>query len=280
MRRGRDADAAQLPGPQQPNSRACCVTFALEMAAATDRGRIRSHNEDAMIAAPHLGYAVLADGLGGYQAGEVASRTAVDVVSATLESVLREDGADRLSDADATALVAHAIAAANSAVFEAARSRVEQSGMGTTLVVALWRRRALVAGHVGDSRLYRLRSDALRQLTHDHSLVQERIDRGILPKDEAQYAAGRAIVTRAVGLDPEVQSAVRAFDSAASDVYLLCSDGLTDMLTDGDIETVLGAYLPELQRAADALVRAANDKGGRDNISVILARLTEAERAP
>ena len=162
--------------------------------------------------------------------------------------------------------------------------------MGTTLVVALWLENQVVAAHVGDSRLYRRRGDALEQLTRDHSLLQQNIDAGLVPASAARFAPGRAIVTRAVGTDARVSPDISTFDVLDEDVYLLCSDGLTDMLADGEIETVLARCLNEapsvrdgvaasvLALAADALVRAANDAGGRDNISVILARVGAAAR--
>ena len=251
--------------------------MTLEIAAASDTGRVRAHNEDALHFNARARYAVLADGLGGYNAGEVASRMAVEIVSSTVERAL-EDAPRRALDPDrASRVVAEAIVQANEAIYSMAATRSECTGMGTTIVAALWLEERLVAAHVGDSRLYRRRGDTLVQLTHDHSLVQESIDRGLIPRSHAQFAAGRAIVTRAVGTDAHVEPEVRSFDVTAQDVYLLCSDGLTDMLKDAEIEAILSPARRGLQDTADTLVNAANEKGGRDNISVILARIGSAE---
>jgi protein phosphatase len=246
----------------------------LEVAAVTHTGRVRAHNEDALAFDPERGYAVLADGLGGCNAGEVASRMAVDIVSSALTRAI---DAEAVPERDACGVVAEAIASANAAIFERAAADEQCAGMGTTIVVGLWRKCELVAAHVGDSRLYRRRGEALERLTRDHSLAQESIDRGLVSALAGHSAAGRAIVTRAVGIEPGVEPEAGTFDVARADVYLLCSDGLTDMLSDSRIGALLTAHLPALKETADALVRAANDEGGRDNISVILARLGAPE---
>jgi serine/threonine protein phosphatase PrpC len=145
--------------------------------------------------------------------------------------------------------------------------------MGTTVVVALWRDGAMSIGHVGDSRLYRLREGELLQLTRDHTLVQQRVDSGSLTLEEARRAVGRNVLTRAVGSEAGVQIDLNTFETAPGDVYLLCSDGLTEMLPDSDIAALLATRGATLAQAADALVEEANACGGVDNISVILARV-------
>lgn len=242
----------------------------LEVAAATHVGRVRQQNEDALAFDASLGYVVLADGLGGCPAGEVASRTAVEAASATLRDALRRTSFESIP----RDLVVRAINAANDAVFESARTHPARAGMATTLVVAVWHDSALMVGHVGDSRMYRFRG-GLVQLTHDHSIAQERLDRG-LAGSGAQHAAARALVTRVVGARPFAGADVRSEPAFASDTYLVCSDGLSDLVPGNEIETLLetGATLDDI---AEALVAAANLNGGRDNISLILARVPAAE---
>ncbi len=248
------------------------------MAAATHPGLVRSHNEDAMAADAQSGFAVLADGMGGYNAGEVASRIAVNRVSSSLKAAVDQKHRGQVDDTAAERLLALHIAEANAAVYEAAHSHTEYSGMGTTLVVAFWYGDRMAVGHVGDSRLYRLREGSLAQLTRDHSLAQEQIDDGVLSPAQARYSSQRNVVTRAVGIEAQVKADVRSFAVAPGDLYILCSDGLTDMLTDEEIQQALGSAGPELQGAADVLVQRANAGGGRDNISVIVARVQHAFR--
>jgi serine/threonine protein phosphatase PrpC len=252
------------------------VKFTLKMAAATHPGLVRSQNEDALAADPQRGFAVLADGMGGCNAGEVASRIAVDRVSSSLKAGVDRKQSVEVDDAGAERLLARHIASANAAVYEAAHLNAEYSGMGTTLVAALWYADRMAAGHVGDSRLYRLRQGALSQLTHDHSGAQEQIDDGVLSPTQARYSNQRSVVTRAVGIEASVNPDVRSVDVAPGDLYILCSDGLTDMLTDEEIQQALTGLPSELQSAADVLVQLANAAGGRDNVSVILARVEPA----
>jgi protein phosphatase len=152
--------------------------------------------------------------------------------------------------------------------------------MGTTLVVALFFDNRMSVGHIGDSRLYRLRKDEFSQVTRDHSLLQEQIDSGMITKEQARYSQNKNLVTRAVGIDPEVEAEVHTYDVEPGDIYLLCSDGLSDMVTDEDIHATLDAMRANLPLAATQLVQTANDSGGRDNISVILVRVVEDFAAP
>ncbi|MBS1219843.1 MAG: serine/threonine protein phosphatase [Proteobacteria bacterium] len=251
------------------------MSNVIEVATATHPGMVRSHNEDSIAADAGLGLAVLADGMGGYNAGEVASGIAVAMVSSELKKALAAvNGA--LDTATAERLVGEHAMRANNAIFQAAQGQSQYSGMGTTLVVALWHDNALVVGHIGDSRLYRFRDGKLEQLTRDHSLLQEQIDSGLITKEQARHSQNKNLVTRAVGIDPEVEAEVHSYPVQIGDIYLLCSDGLNDMVTDEAMELTLASLQANLPLAAEQLVQQANDNGGRDNVSVILARVLKS----
>lgn len=251
------------------------LTSVLELASVTHPGMVRSHNEDSIAADPEMGLAVLADGMGGYNAGEVASGIAVAMVSSEMKKALAGKKPEVLNGTAAEKLIAEQSARANAAIYQAAQSQPRYSGMGTTLVVALWHDNHMTVGHIGDSRLYRLRGGTLEQMTHDHSLLQEQIDSGMITKDQARYSQNKNLVTRAVGIDPEVDAEVRTYTVQPGDVYLLCSDGLNDMVPDEDIQLTLSSLQSNLPLAAQQLVQQANDNGGRDNISVILVRVAK-----
>ena len=245
---------------------------ALDMAGATDVGRVRNHNEDALLLDPGLGIVVLADGMGGYNAGEIASGIAVDTIGETLRAEL---GAIAPQTAPSQQTVAHdllglAIRRANSAIFETAANNPSCAGMGTTLVCALFFDNHLVCGHVGDSRLYRLRAGELQQLSHDHSLLQEEIDAGLIRPEDARHMPYRNLVTRAVGIEASVEPEIREYAAQPGDLYLFCSDGLTDMVEDTRIGEIIATAGDDLQPAAQALIDEANANGGRDNITVAL----------
>ena len=248
------------------------MSASIEMAAVTHCGVLRARNEDCVAAHPLARLAVLADGMGGHNAGEVASRMAVDLISEGIAVATR--GPHRRLDANsAEALITEHIAHANTRIYESSRRRGEYAGMGTTVVVALWHDAFVSVGHVGDSRLYRLRAGALQQLTRDHSLAQQHIDQGTLAREDARTAPIRNILTRAVGSDSQVSADLSTYGTCADDVYLLCSDGLTEMLTDERIVQVLAGLDAGLDPVADELVQRANERGGVDNISVILVRV-------
>ncbi|NIC41189.1 Stp1/IreP family PP2C-type Ser/Thr phosphatase [Aquabacterium sp. A08] len=240
-----------------------CDFFSL-----SDRGRVRANNEDAVAVDRDLGLAVLADGMGGYNAGEVASALATAEVQRQLRAALpRGSNAPR----EVRRALQHSVEAANLAIYEAALSRPDWRGMATTLVVALFGGARLTVGHVGDSRLYRLRQGQLALLTRDHSLLQEQIDAGLLSPDMARVAQYKNLVTRAVGVEPLVALELSEHVVQAGDTYLLCSDGLNDMLSDGEIAQIL-THAPPLAQAGQALLDAANAAGGRDNISLVLVQ--------
>jgi protein phosphatase len=248
------------------------LSNVIEIATATHSGMVRSHNEDSIAADAAAGLAVLADGMGGYNAGEVASGIAVAMISAEIRKALAGiDGA--LDVATAERLIGEHAVRANSAIFQAAQNQSQYAGMGTTLVVALWHDNSLVVGHIGDSRLYRFRDGKLEQMTRDHSLLQEQIDSGLITREQARHSQNKNLVTRAVGIDPEVEAEVHSYPVEAGDIYLLCSDGLNDMVADEDMQSTLSSLQANLPLAAQQLVQQANDNGGRDNVSVILVRV-------
>lgn len=249
------------------------LSAALEIATATHPGKVRSHNEDSISADAEIGLAVLADGMGGYNAGEVASGIVVALIPAEIRKALATP--DALHGRDVERLIREQAVRANATVYQAAQKEPQYSGMGTTLVAALWHDNHITVGHIGDSRLYRLRNDKLEQITRDHSLLQEQIDSGLLSKEEARHAPNKNLVTRAVGIDPEVEPEVHSYPAQPGDIYLLCSDGLPDMVADEDIENTLASLKSNLPLAAEQLVQQANDNGGRDNVSVILVRVVK-----
>ena len=251
------------------------LTNVIEIATATHSGMVRSHNEDSIAADASAGLAVLADGMGGYNAGEVASGIAVAMISAELKKALASVTGD-FDIAKAEKLVGEHAVRANNAIFQASQSQQQYAGMGTTLVVALWHDDRIIVGHIGDSRLYRMRANKLEQVTRDHSLLQEQIDSGLITKAQARHSQNKNLVTRAVGIDPEVEAEVHSYPVQVGDIYLLCSDGLNDMVTDEDMELTLSSLQANLPLAAEQLVQQANDNGGRDNVSVILVRVLKS----
>jgi PPM family protein phosphatase len=242
----------------------------LEFYSVTDTGRARRNNEDAVALDEAGRIAVLADGMGGYNAGEVASGMASERVRDELLQRLKPLGATPAEAELRTALV-DAVEHANRAVYDAAMSHAEYAGMGTTLVVAVYRNDRLWLGHIGDSRAYRFRNGRLEQLTRDHSLLQEQIDAGLITAEQAAYSMHKNLVTRAVGVDEVVELEIHDYPVEPGDTLLMCSDGLSDMLTDEQIEQLLRAN-DSLPATGATLVQAANAAGGRDNIAVVLAR--------
>ncbi len=250
----------------------------LDVAMLSHPGMVRPHNEDTVFADSGAGLAVLADGMGGYNAGEVASGIAVSVVA---DGLLPELASGReLSKVDIQSGLTHAalllqqqIAVANKNIYEAAQTRPECAGMGTTIVATVFHGNRVSIGHIGDSRCYRLRGEKLEQLTHDHSLLQEQIDAGQLTPEQAKYSLNKNLVTRALGIEAIVPPDITEYRLEADDLYLLCSDGLTDMVEPDVLHSLLDRHRGNLTRAAADLVDLANENGGRDNISVILVHV-------
>ena len=256
------------------------LTDALHIVSLTDPGRVRGHNEDCVESRTELGVVVLADGMGGYNAGEVASGMATSSISAGLAESWTRDalkGLDRAAAMTLSQSITQAqVVKANAAIYAAAQKDPHCAGMGTTLVACLFYDNFLTVAHVGDSRLYRMRNDVLEQVTRDHSLLQEQIDSGLITKEDARSSHNKNLVTRAVGIDPDVEAEVHSYDVQINDIFLLCSDGLNDMIEDEEIQMTLIALSSNLELTAQQLVQAANDAGGRDNISVMLVRVAKS----
>jgi protein phosphatase len=253
------------------------LTQVLEIASCTDPGMVRSHNEDSIAADPANGLVVLADGMGGYNAGEVASGMATTVIVTEMQQMLAGAAPHqidpRTNQEIARRLVREQVLKANTSIYQAAQSQPQYAGMGTTLVVGLFYDNRVLVAHLGDSRLYLLRQNKLKQITRDHSLLQEQIDSGLISAEQAKHAQHKNLVTRALGIDPSVEPEMHEYPTRPGDLYLLCSDGLNDMVDDEDIAMTLQALGANLNLAAQQLVQMANDNGGRDNVSVILVRV-------
>ncbi|HET9474628.1 MAG TPA: Stp1/IreP family PP2C-type Ser/Thr phosphatase [Steroidobacteraceae bacterium] len=252
----------------------------LTFVGQTDTGRVREHNEDTIATDSDVGLLVLADGMGGYNAGEVASGIAVKTITNLVrEGLLREDlgSIDRSTGLTRPSIVLRdAITRANKIIYQTARSQAECEGMGTTVVAALFYDNRISIAHVGDSRLYRQRGSQISQVTMDHSLLQELVDRGFYSPEEAQRAANKNYVTRALGVEPQVEVEVQEHPVDKGDVYILCSDGLSDMVEDEDIRLTISTFGANLDTVAKQLIQLANENGGRDNVSVVLAQAVEA----
>jgi protein phosphatase len=246
----------------------------------SDTGRIREHNEDTIGTDPDIGLVVLADGMGGYKAGEVASGIAVrTVMSLVKEAVEREDLSQRdpaTGMSRSGILLRDAIHRANKIIYQTAKTQPNCEGMGTTVVAGIFFDDKLTVAHVGDSRLYCLRGSEFRQVTQDHSLLQELVSRGFYTPEEAHRAAAKNYVTRALGVEPTVEVDVTEVPVSKDDLYLLCSDGLSDMVEDEDIHLTISTFGGNLELLAKQLVLLSNDNGGRDNVSIVLARVLES----
>lgn len=251
----------------------------IRAAQLTDVGRVREHNEDAIGANLDTGLLVLADGMGGYNAGEVASGIAVRTVLEFVgEACQREDrGAlDPESRMMRQSIVLRdAVARANKIIHQTAKSQPQCDGMGTTIVALLFHDNRVSIAHVGDSRIYRLRRGRFEQLTMDHSLLQELVDRGYYSQEEAARSTNRNYVTRALGVEPGVQVEVQEDHALPGDIYLMCSDGLPDMVEDEDIHLTISTFNANLEIVGQQLIQLSNDHGGKDNVSVILAQVVE-----
>jgi len=257
---------------------------SLQTASLTDPGRVRDHNEDCIESRPDIGLYVLADGMGGYNAGEVASGMATSLISDGLQESWVPKDAERMGRDEAKAtserLIREQIARANSAIFTTSQNNPECAGMGTTLVVTLFFDNFMTVAHIGDSRLYRLRGDAMEQVTRDHSLLQEQLDSGLITPEEAKLSQNKNLVTRALGIDPTVEPEIHVYETQVGDSYLLCSDGLSDMVEDEEIRLTLITLRSNPNLTVQQLVQAANDNGGRDNISAVLIRVAEPFGVP
>ena len=256
-----------VPAPASPSA----PSMSLEYFHAVDTGRARSNNEDSVAVDEANALVVLADGMGGYNAGEVASGMATTFIRNELGRWLA-DAEQRASDLEVRRAMDICVDNANRAIFNAANANPQYAGMGTTLVVAVFREGRLRLGHVGDSRAYRWRSGQLAQITRDHSLLQEQIDAGLITPEQAAFSANKNLVTRAVGVEDTVLLETHLHEMQPGDLYLMCSDGLSDMLDDAMISRLLQTH-DSLAAAGSALIAAANEAGGKDNIALILVRV-------
>jgi serine/threonine protein phosphatase PrpC len=245
----------------------------------TDTGKVREHNEDAIGSNLDTGLLVLADGMGGYNAGEVASGIAVKTVLELVTEGCNREERNALDQSTGlmrqSIVLRDAIARANKIIHQTAQTQPQCEGMGTTVVACLFYDDRATVAHVGDSRLYRFRRNRFEQVTMDHSLLQELVDRGFYSREEAVRSTNKNYVTRALGVEPTVQVEIQEIDVEPGDVYLLCSDGLPDMVEDEDIHLTISTFSANLEMAGHQLIQLSNDHGGKDNTSVILAQVVE-----
>ncbi len=253
---------------------------SIDYAAQTDVGLMRLHNEDAIAVCPETGMTVLADGMGGYNAGEVASELAIAVIKDYINnrlngflSLLIPHQPDELVQ-----IVGSSVELANNTILNTSINEPQFTGMGTTLVMSLCYGKSMVIAHVGDSRAYRLRGGRFEQITKDHSVVQEQIDAGMISAESAQYSDIKNLVTRAVGVGYPVEVEVNLHQLEVGDLYLLCSDGLSDMLSMQKMDEILQKNNQTLQEKCAELIEEANLQGGRDNISVILFKINSIKQ--
>jgi serine/threonine protein phosphatase PrpC len=249
----------------------------LEFAGRSDTGLVRAQNEDAIEICEELGLAVLADGMGGYNAGEIASRMCVELISQFLRQKQHAVWMPIFSRPAVLAVrcLNDAITLANTRVYNASNENEAYMGMGTTVVVALTHQDKLLIAHVGDSRAYRFRHGELSQMTRDHSVLQAQIDAGLISEKDARFSPIKNLITRAVGAQEHIEIEIHVHQMEVGDVYLLCSDGLTDMLNHIEIHHIMHQYSSEPEKCCQILIDSANQFGGRDNISVVLIKVAD-----
>jgi serine/threonine protein phosphatase PrpC len=241
-----------------------------EFCLRTDPGLARENNEDSVTVDEPTRLAVLADGMGGYNAGEIASGMATTFIKSELGRWLSQAGR-HANSREVRRAMEICVDNANRSIFNAANSNPQYSGMGTTLVLGVFQEGRLMLGHIGDSRCYRLRGTEFQQITKDHSLLQEQMDAGLITAEQAATSSNKNLVTRALGVEDAVLLEVNEHKVEPGDIYLMCSDGLSDMVDDGGIARILTGEVPLEQKVAQ-LIDTANANGGRDNISVLLAQ--------
>jgi protein phosphatase len=256
------------------------INNKIEIFGLTDVGLVRDHNEDSIGENRDLGLAVLADGMGGHRGGEVASAITVSTILESLADELKNIRPGDIDEETGFSLesiaVNDAVIKANENVFTSSNENSRYRGMGTTVVVLLFHNNHFTVAHVGDSRLYRYRDGELEQITRDHSLMQELVDKGFYTTEQARESLNKNLVTRAIGAEESVQVDVHEDAAHPGDIYLLCSDGVTDMLEDDAILNTIADNSDDLEKIATELIRLSNESGGKDNISAILARPLDA----
>jgi serine/threonine protein phosphatase PrpC len=244
--------------------------FRIEVAGETNVGRKRNHNEDNFAIMAEFGLFIVADGMGGHAAGEVASEMAVQIVLRELKDV------GDVTDGSVTKVLGESLRHANRAIHDRTITEVDKQGMGTTASVLVLADSRYLIGQVGDSRVYLLRDGALKQLTKDHSYVQEQVDLGNLTPEQARYHPYSNVITRCVGASPDVEPDVYAGEARTGDIFLVASDGLTGMVDDRRLAQLLMSRA-EPERKVQALISEANGRGGLDNITAIVVHIEEAE---
>lgn len=248
----------------------------IEFYGITDAGCVRDHNEDAINIKKSLGLAVLADGMGGHKSGEIASAMAVSSITDNINKQLKQPESEFLNEETGYSMhstaVHQSICTANTEIYKSSTENSRYQGMGTTVVVVLFYDNRFTVAHVGDSRLYRMRDGILKPITSDHSLMQELIDRGFYTSEQARKSHNKNLVTRAVGIQEMVDVDIQEDIVKTGDIYMLCSDGITDMIDDDLIYDTLNNNIDDLKKASEELLLAAKNQGGKDNISVILCR--------
>jgi len=248
----------------------------LDIAGRSNTGLVRTNNEDKIGEDQEIGVVVLADGMGGYKSGEVASEVAVTTIIEELREEipkLEPGEIDNQTGYTKESLAARrSVVKANEAIFSMSTSDAQYRGMGTTLVMAVFYDNQVTIAHVGDSRMYRFRDDKLQQITVDHTLLQELVDRGFYTQEEANSSLNKNLVTRALGIEGSIAVDIKEDLAMPEDIYLLCSDGLTDMVDDPIIHETVLEHKDNLDLIADKLISTANNNGGRDNVSVLLAK--------
>ncbi len=244
-------------------------------AVRTDVGRKRSGNEDSYCLAPDLGLFVVADGMGGHAAGEVASRLAVETIQKSVASLLEEPeeaGTEEATCSRRATCLLSSIRLANQAIFQAAQAHQEYANMGTTLVAILTDGERVALAHVGDSRIYRIREGEIVQVSRDHSVVQQQVECGLISREEAHHSQFRHLITRALGLREAVEVDIAEEAVLSGDVLLLCSDGLSDLVEDEEMLAAVLEHGSDLEQACQVLVDRANYRGGDDNITALLVQ--------
>jgi protein phosphatase len=262
----------------QMNATSPLIQQALRITRITDTGLVRTRNEDTVASDASIGLAVLADGMGGYNAGDIASQIATLVITAELKTYFEtanQTDSRTLSIPLLHQQILQAAQIANQAIYQASTTRDECAGMGTTLVMTVFIDNQVCVGHIGDSRAYLFRHDQLIQLTHDHSVLQEQLDYGLITPAQAKVATYKNFVTRALGVSHLAEMEINHYPVAVGDLFLLCSDGLTDMVDDEEIALILHQSRNDIEVAAQNLIKIANLNGGKDNISVIIIEVVE-----
>jgi len=252
------------------------IPYQVKAYGISDIGLVRQNNEDVWAQMPKDGFYILADGMGGHQAGEVAAREMTNLLCRIVHKKITPEK-NSLSLSELKELLTRAIRHVNLQVHKMSRSNTELHGMGTTLCCLLFYENGLVIAHVGDSRIYRYRDQKLHQLTRDHSLLSELLDQGQLSEQQAAGFVYKNIITKAIGTESKVDPTVDHTEIQADDLYLMCSDGLSDLLSMGEIETILATTI-DIPEALKKMVACANERGGKDNITAVITRVEQGSK--